>query len=442
MRKETLHFQPEAAGAARRELLPAFALACALLLSPCANAAENRADQTDEARKELELTRQQLQDARQLMHQQNGVQSWSEASRPAQSQAGAGAQAQAPGPGDENGYMGTYTDSNGDIVTSVIAPKRPQQDTQDYPIIVEPQIGGYDWNGGSYGGYGWNGGGFRPLPPPQPMPGQQGFNPGWYGGPGNPGNTPGWRPHPGFDGPGRPDGYDRPGRPDIPGRPGRPGFPGNPSIWQPGMNPPNWNDGPDRPGSGNWTPPPGWQGRPEPGPGAGPGNTPGWQGGSGSSWNPPTAPPGTGPNWRPNPPGGQNPAPGQLPGQIPGQVPGQGNGSINAPGGVGGNIPGGGMGMPPAPGPQGAWHNQLHPWQHGQPGQHAALMPPRNPGRPGSPPLGPWHAPRQGMHPYFTQRFQPVYAPAPFRAGSQSSGRRWSVPGEAGAWAPANWGRF
>ena len=54
------------------------------------------------------------------------------------------------------GYMGTYTDpATGDIITDVVSPRMPQQQQQQTPIIVYPQVGSpynpVPPNGGGYG---------------------------------------------------------------------------------------------------------------------------------------------------------------------------------------------------------------------------------------------------------------------------------------------------
>lgn len=204
----------------------------------------------------------------------------------------------------ETGYAGTWTDpATGDIITSVIAPQPAQNQTQNYPIVIEPVVGGGDWgyNSDSWNNnnnWGYNNGwpqwpgyvgepGYGTAPPPPPPP-PGGFNPGF-----NPPPTPGFRPnvppfgpngvgpnitHP-FPPPPHP-GY-RPLRPTpphgfIPPKPGN-----NPGIWQPGMRPPvnNWNPG--RPPANNWgpgtppppPPPPAFN----PNPGFMPGNPPGWK---------------------------------------------------------------------------------------------------------------------------------------------------------------------
>ena len=79
------------------------------------------------------------------------------------------------------GYMGTYTDpATGDIITDVVSPRMPQQQQQQTPIIVYPQVGspyapvpnegGYNIQYGSqYNGTpGWQGGQYHggPQRPP------------------------------------------------------------------------------------------------------------------------------------------------------------------------------------------------------------------------------------------------------------------------------------
>lgn len=229
--------------------------------------------------------------------QKNGRMSWSEANNPqtatqqAQPQNQADPRSQALQGSPETGYSGTWRDpATGDIITSVIAPRPPQgQNYQNYPIVVEPNVGG-DW-GYSGGGYdtGWNGGypqwpvgpenpgygpfpgpvppgpmppppppmqmpnasnGFMPLPPPpdfnpgyrplRPQPGGQPWQPGNPGVPkppqwGQPGFNPGMPGQPGFN-----PGVPKPpqwGQPSNPGMPPQPGAPRPPQWGQPGFNP-------------------------------------------------------------------------------------------------------------------------------------------------------------------------------------------------------------
>ncbi len=179
------------------------------------------------------------------------------------------------------GYIGTYRDpANGDIVTSVIAPKRPVQNQQNYPIIVEPQVTPGTGNGwsGNFGNSGWSGGnwgngnrfppagigggsgnsflpGLRPPSPPGPVfppwqkppyPGQSipGQNIPGQGTPGqNPWPNPGWPPSAGW----------QPNLPPGSGWQPNPSWQPNPGwqpIWRPdaGWRPPSWPRPPLIPG--------------------------------------------------------------------------------------------------------------------------------------------------------------------------------------------------
>lgn len=195
----------------------------------------------------------------------------------------------------ETGYSGTWTDpATGDIITTVIAPTPVPAygQTQNYPIIIEPQVSGYDWgtsgstwNTGSqpgwpqWPGYPGDSGGYPSPPPPppgrpwpnpgpmpMPMPGPEdqpppfppGYRPlrptppssGWNQGfPNNPGmNQP---PNPAF--PSNP-GFNPPPNPGFPNNPAfnpepNPGMPGAPGFNNPGMNPnPPFPVGPSNPG--------------------------------------------------------------------------------------------------------------------------------------------------------------------------------------------------
>lgn len=192
------------------------------------------------------------------------------------------ARAQALQGSPETGYAGTWTDpATGDIITSVIAPTPPQNQSQNYPIIIEPQVSGGDWgynNGNNYNS-GWQNGwpqwpgyvgepGYGTVPPPPPP----GFRPpGYFPPPPAPSFPPNgigpniW--HPNFPIPPHP-GY-RPLRP-YPPKPGiwQPGM--KPPAWQPGMKPPSWQPGM------NPLPNPGFNPHP-PSPGFMPGNPPGWK---------------------------------------------------------------------------------------------------------------------------------------------------------------------
>lgn len=255
--------------------------------------------------------------------QKNGRMSWSEVNNPQ-----AGTQVQPQHPVDprtqalqgspETGYAGTWRDPvTGDIITSVIAPRPIQgQNYQNYPIIVEPNVGG-DW-GYSGGGYdtGWNGSypqwpvspenpgygpypssmppgsmppppmqmpnasnGFMPLPPPPDFnPSYRPLRPHLGGMPWQPGINPGGQKPPMWGYPGqKPPQWGQPSNPEMPSQPGstrppqwgqpgfnpgmpnQPGFnpggsrpPQNPSMWRPGQG--DWHGGP-RPG-GQWNRPP------------------------------------------------------------------------------------------------------------------------------------------------------------------------------------------
>ncbi len=196
------------------------------------------------------------------------------------------------------GYSGTWTDpATGDIITSVIAPTPPQNQSQNYPMIIEPQVAP-DWNGNGWGnngynpgwGGGWQGNGQGPqwpspgdpgyLPPPPPPHGgwHQGswhnpsYHPGYYPSPKPPANfNPNYRPLR----PNRPPQAAQPGQgnwlPGMGGQPSRP--PANGSIWNPGNN--MWGGQPPM------APPPGMN------PGMHPGMNPGHWGGG----RPPMGPP-------------------------------------------------------------------------------------------------------------------------------------------------------
>lgn len=143
----------------------------------------------------------------------------------------------------ETGYAGTWTDpKNGDIITSVIAPKQRQsQNYSQYPIIIEPNIG--DWNSSGGSGSNWSGG--NPQWPTTPD------NPGWGTFPGSNSAPP--PPPPAFAGPGnRPGGNFYPSPPLPPNfHPGyRPLYPPAPGHWQNPGGPGNMPWGGMRPGAG------------------------------------------------------------------------------------------------------------------------------------------------------------------------------------------------
>ncbi len=173
----------------------------------------------------------------------------------------------------ETGYAGTWKDpETGDIITSVIAPLPKPDNTQNYPILIEPQVSGNSWqtNSDSWGPI-WNGGssGWQPgwpqwpgypgdtgTPPPPPpgAPGMKPFPPGMPPvPPGVPPNqpynpafpthnpyNPSWTPFPPPEHPGyRPL---RPNNPSVwkPGQPGGPGMrPPQNQDWHPNTPPPN-----------------------------------------------------------------------------------------------------------------------------------------------------------------------------------------------------------
>lgn len=180
----------------------------------------------------------------------------------------------------ETGYAGTWTDpATGDIITSVIAPT-PQntQNSQNYPIIIEPNVGSWDNSGNN--GVIW-GGGLNPQWPTTPD------NPGWS-------NNPGFQPPYPSPNPPYPPAMGIPGQNYYPSPPLPPNFHpgyrplnppkpviGNRPPFNPGMTPP-----PPPPPGGNW--------------GSGPSNSfpnQGWGPGTHPSPNPgnfPNRPPNTG----------------------------------------------------------------------------------------------------------------------------------------------------
>lgn len=225
--------------------------------------------------------------------QQSAATSWSQATSPQNIQDGTAQpdpRQQALQGSSATGYAGTWTDpATGDVVTSVIAPAPQPAQSQNYPIIVEPQVSGNAYSGNQY--YGWQGGygnsgwsqwptspdnpGYPPNAPSQNVPYNQPPPPGWhapYPGQPYPGFNPypyqgplGWQPYPGY-GPPHPGGNAiQPGQPGFMPPPFPPGYrplrpnaaPGNMpapgwqqpgasnpgGIWQPGLNPPG-NAGP------------------------------------------------------------------------------------------------------------------------------------------------------------------------------------------------------
>lgn len=186
----------------------------------------------------------------------------------------------------ETGYAGTWTDpATGDIVTSVIAPRRQQPSYQStMPIIVEPDISswGYSGNQGWQGGYG-------------PQQGQS-----WPQWPNNPGE-------PGYPGPGNPPSQypgPMPMRPMNPMAPMGPSYahPSLPPGYQPGYRPlrPQPHPGQGNPG-GIWNP-----------------NMPAWPSEPGGK---PQTPEFNIPDWKPFPPANNQWAPNAPEYNIPGWKP-------------------------------------------------------------------------------------------------------------------------
>lgn len=162
----------------------------------------------------------------------------------------------------ETGYAGTWTDpSNGDVVTSVIAPA-PRQTDQSYstPIVVQPDIGSWNYSNS----YPPNGGNQWPVAPGNP--GYPGPTPNYN----TPPPPPPYNPHPG--------GYYPPPRPNPPFgvqpgyRPLRP-YPGA-NQGKPGQIPPPPRPDYNIPG---WKPFPPAGNRPYPGPNQPEYNIPGWK---------------------------------------------------------------------------------------------------------------------------------------------------------------------
>ena len=303
-----------------------------------------------------------------------------------------------------DGYMGTYVDpDNGDIVTSVIAPTRrnQNQDYQNYPIIIEPDVSGWgnNWNNG------WNNSGWAgPHGPGQQVPGYPyppaypGFQPS--------GQVPGYPfpPSPPGYGPAPPPPNGPNYAPSLPGQGNPPGNPNNPGGLMPPVPPPGPGFGPG-PAIKPPVPP-----KPNFGPGyppllppqSGPGNRPGF---------------GHGPNFGHRPGFGHGPNFGHRPGFGPGP---------NF-----GHRPGFGPGMRPGPG--------FRP--------HTELTPPKNPGRPGSMPLVSPNFPPKVQH----QPFVDLYR-APDLQTPQQNVRHpgvasmeiaphqpYFVPGSAQSWEASNW---
>lgn len=176
--------------------------------------------------------------------------SGSSATAAAQTMAGSSSSAMFGSP--ETGYAGTWTDQNGDIITSVIAPTpRQSQNYSQYPIVIEPSIG--SWN--SSGGSGSNSSGNNPQWPTTPD------NPGWGTFPGSNSAPP--PPPPAFAGPGSYPGQNFYPSPPLPPNfhPGyRPLYPPAPGHWQNPGGPGAMPGGASRPPSppfGAFPPPPG-----------------------------------------------------------------------------------------------------------------------------------------------------------------------------------------
>ena len=189
-----------------------------------------------------------------------------------------------------NGFAGTWRDpENGDIVTSVIAP-RPQPAPQDQtPMIIEPQISpgyggnGQGWSGGQPGGVYYVGPGKAFEVPSSPA--IRPWAPGWNTAPGS-----GWTPAPPYG-----------SAPSWPSRPGSPagGWGGNgapagpvppPPVTPPppnGVMPPAFGNGQ---GAGSGQAAPGWHGPAQPRPNR-PASQPGGSWGGNGSLNGPASPP-------------------------------------------------------------------------------------------------------------------------------------------------------
>ena len=106
-----------------------------------------------------------------------------------------------PPQGGREGYMGTHTDpATGDVITDIVSPRAPQQQQQQTPIIVYPQVGSpyapLPYGGGSQGMQPGQGGMFvpgasggRPHSRRSPnLPGNRVQHPGLSLPGGNPGN--------------------------------------------------------------------------------------------------------------------------------------------------------------------------------------------------------------------------------------------------------------
>lgn len=299
-----------------------------------------------------------------------------------------------------NGYMGTYVDpANGDIVTSVIAPTSPhEQEYQNYPVIIAPQVGNWDNNSNSGWNNGWQNGW------------NNGWNNGWYG----PGQE-----VPGYPYPPAPPGFRPSGQvPGYPFPPAPPGYrppPPSSDSW-PGYWPPPGSNG-SLPGA--WPRPP----LPNLNPGVGPVLPPGSNSGA---WTPPVQNPGN--------PGGIMPpqqvlpSPPYAPPFIPGQWPGS-SGSLQPSPAYPSTLPGQ-QSFPKAGDPR-----------MKRSGPRSQLTPPNNPGRPGSLPLvAPNFPPRMEMRQFSGLRRMPLARPvSPDTATRKPHALPQSVPGSPQSWLPAYW---
>lgn len=327
-----------------------------------------------------------------------------------------------------NGYMGTYVDpANGDIVTSVIAPTNPnsQQQYQNYPIIIEPQVG-------SWGNSNWNNGWNNPN-----------WNNGWQG-PGQ--QVPGypWPPaQPGFQPSGQVPGYPWPPSPEGYGPPPPP-----PGGWA---------------NQGSYPPPGPVNNPPGPGPAAGQNPNPGPAGNPGAMPPPGNRPPQPGQNPPGVPPNGgiMPPTPPASPGMsvpdtpLQPAFPNNGNPGGLMPPNPGAQMPGNAPGYFPAnparpggfgaaPGPVPGRGPQSGIPRSGIRRPHSELMPPRNPGRPGSMPLVAPNFPPHVEHKPFVDLYRPPMAgmqrkSAPTLAGRHEEAAPYYVPGSAQSWQPSNW---
>lgn len=336
-----------------------------------------------------------------------------------------------------DGYMGTWVDpNNGDIVTSVIAPTRrnQNQDYQNYPIIIEPDVSGWgnNWNNG-WNNSGWSNSGWAgPHGPGQQVPGYP-YPPAY----------PGFQPSgqvPGYPFPPSPPGYgppppppngpnyapSLPGQGNPPGRPGIPGNPNNPGGLMPPVPPPAPGFGP---GQGPATNPPM---PPKPNFGPGPGYPP---------LLPPQSGPGNKPGFGPNHGPNFGPNFGHGPGFGPGNRPGFGPGFGNRPG-FGPNF---GHGPGFGPGPNFGHRPGFGPGPGFRP--HTELTPPKNPGRPGSMPLVSPNFPPKVQHQPFVDLYRAPGLQTPqltvrypgLASMEKAAQQPYFVPGSAQSWDASNW---